>query len=87
MKVVDFKKKEEVVRLASDMFTEFADMAKETEVTHGAEAEVVIIYMTAEGMAVGSLSGDADSANMLIDMAKASIVNSQLLGDYDDTVH
>jgi len=87
MKVVDFKKKEEVVRLASDMFTEFADLAKETEVMYGAEAEVVVIYLTEEGMAVASLSGDADSANMLIDMAKASIVNAQLGRGYDDTVH
>ena len=87
MKVVDFKKKEEEVRLASDMFTEFADMAKAVEVAHGADAEAVVIYLSDEGMAIGSLSGDADSANMLIDMAKASIVNSQLLGDYDDTVH
>ena len=87
MKVVDFKKKEEEVRLASDMFAEFADMAKSIEAQHGAAAEVAVVYMTDEGMMVGSLSGDADSTNMLFDMAKISLINSQLMGDYDDTIH
>lgn len=87
MKVVDFKKKEVEERLASNMFTEFVTKAKEAEVMYGAEAEAVVIYLTEEGMTVASLSGDADSANMLIDMAKASIINSQLLGSYDGTTH
>ena len=87
MKVVDFKKKEVEERLASDLFTEFVTIAKETEVVYGAEAEAVIIYLTPDGMAIASLSGDADSTNMLMDMAKATLVNSQLRGDYDGTTH
>lgn len=87
MKVVDFKKKEVEERLASDLFTEFVTIAKETEVMYGAEAEAVILYLTPDGMAISSLSGDADSTNMLIDMAKVVLVNSQLQGDYDGTTH
>lgn len=86
MKVVDFKREE---RLASDLFAALTDTAKELEVEYGSgvDSEVVVVYLFEGGMTLHSLSGDADSANMLLDMAKTTLINSQLVGGMDDTRH
>tara|TARA_R110000772_G_scaffold7665_2_gene25856 strand:+ start:9050 stop:9313 length:264 start_codon:yes stop_codon:yes gene_type:complete len=87
MKVVDFPTKETEAPLASEMFKTYVDIAKEDEVINGASAEVVIIYLTEEGMNVASLSKSADNAFMLLSMAAQSVLETQLGGLYSDTVH
>jgi len=96
MKVVEMKPKEkEKPPKASDMFQSLADMYDELEKSYedntGEElfVEVVSVGLGPYGLDMMSNAYNPDGINMILDMAKRTIIDMQFEGEVQDdgTVH
>lgn len=93
MKLVDLKPKKKEVPKASDIFQSLADSCMENEgawheeTGEDLEVEVVALLLGPYGLEIVSNSHNPDGINMILDIAKMSILQQQFEGGADETYH
>lgn len=87
-RVIDGKFKKDEPK-ASDALQAFADMATEVEEGTGSPCEVAIVFLSPYGLTLGGNAPNPEGINLLLDMAKWSVLMAQFEGEVgeDGTIH